>query len=49
MSFGGGSGGATTQAHTHNPAIINDGGELSSSSPTTISSMPILTYVGVFG
>ena len=49
MSFGGGGGAGGTQAHTHNPAIINDGGELSSSSPTTISSMPILTYVGVFG
>ena len=49
MSFGGGGGAGGTLAHTHNPAIINDGGELSSSSPTTISSMPILTYVGVFG
>jgi hypothetical protein len=49
LSFGGGGGGGQTQAHTHNPAIINDGGELSTSSPTTITSMPVQTYVMVFG
>lgn len=49
LSFGGGGGGGTTLAHTHNPAIINDGGELSTSSPTTVTSMPISNYVMVYG
>ena len=49
MSFGGGGGGGQTQAHTHNPAIINDGGQLSVTSPTTITGMPLSTYVMVMG
>jgi len=49
LSFGGGGGAGGTIAHTHNPAIISDGGALSTSSPTTISGLPIATYVAVFG
>tara|TARA_B100001013_G_scaffold340799_1_gene264481 strand:- start:1786 stop:1935 length:150 start_codon:yes stop_codon:yes gene_type:complete len=49
MSFGGGGGAGGTIAHTHNPAIPSDGGQLSTTSPTTISGMPVLTYVTVFG
>ena len=49
LSFGGGGGGAGLIAHTHNPSIPQDGGELSISSPTTVSSMPILTYTMVMG
>ena len=49
LSFGGGGGAGGTIAHTHNPAIINDGGELSTTSPTTISGLPVLPYVMVFG
>ena len=49
MSFGGGGGGGGLIAHTHNSSIVNDGGDLSSTVPTQISSMPVLTYVTVFG
>ena len=49
MSFGGGGGGgAALISHTHNPAIPSDGGSLSTSSPTTISGLPIMPYVMVF-
>jgi hypothetical protein len=49
LSFGGGGGGAGLIAHTHNPSIPQDGGELSSSSPTTVSGLPIAAYATVFG
>jgi len=47
MSFGGGGGSSTLISHTHNPAIVNDGGQLSVTSPTTLSAMPLSTYVMV--
>ena len=49
LSFGGGGGAGGTISHTHNPAIPSDGGALSTTSPTTISGLPVSTYVMVFG
>jgi hypothetical protein len=49
LSFGGGGGASSLISHTHNPSIPSDGGALSTTSPTTISGTPVLTYVTVFG
>jgi len=49
LSFGGGGGGAGLIAHTHNPAIPSDGGQLSTSSPTTVSELPILIHTVIYG
>jgi len=51
LSFGGGgSGGAALPLpHTHNSSIVNDGGDLSTTSPTKITNMPIQAFALVYG